>query len=753
MHTGGPPWHTPRITMKSDTDTLSNASASDPSAIEQFTRVEHPDPYGFLGLHAVEGGGMVVRVFRPDAAAITVQPDSGAALEMQKVHTAGFFEAVFADRNERFSYRLKITSPGGKQGEPEADTYSFGNLLGEQDIHFLTEGSHRQLHKLFGAHRREFDGVAGMSFVVWAPNARRVSVVGDFNNWDGRLHIMRKRIEVGAWEVFIPGVDYGAHYKFEIVGAHGELFNKTDPFAFFAQHGTSTAGITYDLDQYQWQDAEWMEKRKTVDAYHKAASVYEVHLGSWARVPEDGNRYLSYLEFADRLLDHVVELGFTHIELMPVAEFPYDGSWGYQVCGFFAPTSRFGTPDEFRHFVDRCHQRGVGVIVDWVPGHFPKDAHGLAKFDGTPLYEHADPRQGEHMDWGTLIFNYGRTEVRNFLLSNALFWLEQYHIDGLRVDAVASMLYLDYSREEGEWIPNAHGGRENLEAISFLREWNAIVYEEHPGVMTIAEESTAFTGVSRPTDQGGLGFGFKWNMGWMHDFLAYMQREPVHRRFHHGEATFSMIYAYHENFFLVLSHDEVVHGKKSLLSKMPGDRWQQLANLRLFYAWMFGHPGKKLLFQGAEFAAPDEWDHDKSLDWHLLEYPEHSGVQRLVGDLNKIYCQDPALHELDHEAGGFEWIEHSDSDNSVFSFIRRSLNGAETLVVINATPVPRDAHRIGVNRPGHYAEVLNTDAECYGGSNFGNAGGVHSESVQWQGRNDSIQVKLPPLATVFFRLS
>ncbi len=739
--------------MKSDTETISNPRASDPSAIEQFTRVEHPDPYSFLGLHEVDGGGMVVRVFRPDASAISVQPDSGAAVEMKKVHTAGFFEAVFADKKERFSYRLKVTDPDGKEGKPEGDTYSFGNLLGEQDIHFLSEGSHRQLHKIFGAHRREFDGVVGMSFVVWAPNAQRVSVVGDFNNWDGRLNIMRKRIEVGAWEVFVPGVDYGAHYKFEIVGAHGELFKKTDPFAFFAQHGTSTAGITYDLDQYKWQDSEWMEKRKTADPYHKAASVYEVHLGSWARVPEEDDRFLSYLEFADRLLDHVVKLGFTHIELMPVAEFPFDGSWGYQVCGFFAPTSRFGTPDEFRHFVDRCHQRGIGVIVDWVPGHFPKDAHGLAKFDGTALYEHADPRQGEHMDWGTLIFNYGRTEVRNFLLSNALFWLEQYHIDGLRVDAVASMLYLDYSREEGEWIPNKDGGRENLEAISFLREWNAIVYEEHPGVMTIAEESTAFTGVSRPTDQGGLGFGFKWNMGWMHDFLAYMQREPVHRRFHHGEATFSMIYAYHENFFLVLSHDEVVHGKKSLLSKMPGDRWQQLANLRLFYAWMFAHPGKKLLFQGAEFAAPDEWNHDKSLDWHLLEFDEHAGVQRLVGDLNKIYCADPALHELDHEARGFEWIEHSDSDNSVFSFIRRGLKGEETLVVINATPVPRDAHRLGVNRPGRYEEVLNTDAACYGGSDFGNAGGIDSESVSWQGRDDSIQVKLPPLATVFFRLS
>lgn len=737
--------------MKSDTATIFNASASDPSAIEQFTRVEHPDPYAFLGLHDVQDGGMVVRVFRPDAVAISVQPDSGAAVDMRQVHAAGFFEAVFADRKERFSYRLKIIDAAGIEGEPEADPYSFGNLLGEQDIHFLSEGSHRQLHKIFGAHRREFDGVVGMSFVVWAPNARRVSVVGDFNDWDGRRHIMRKRVEVGAWEVFIPGVDFGAHYKFELVGANGELFKKTDPFAFFAQHGTSTAGITYDLDQYEWQDAEWMGKRKSVDLYHKAASVYEVHLGSWARVPEEGDRFLSYLEFADRLLDHVVDLGFTHIELMPVAEFPYDGSWGYQVCGFFAPTSRFGTPDEFRHFVDRCHQRGIGVIVDWVPGHFPKDAHGLAKFDGTALYEHADPRQGEHMDWGTLIFNYGRTEVRNFLLSNALFWLEQYHIDGLRVDAVASMLYLDYSRKEGEWIPNEHGGRENLEAISFLREWNAIVYEEHPGVMTIAEESTAFTGVSRPTDQGGLGFGFKWNMGWMHDFLGYMQREPAHRRFHHGEATFSMIYAYHESFFLVLSHDEVVHGKKSLLSKMPGDRWQQLANLRLFYGWMFAHPGKKLLFQGAEFAAPDEWNYNKSLDWHLLECDEHAGVQRLVADLNKIYCQDPALHELDHETRGFEWIEHSDSDNSVFSFVRRGLSGEEILVVINATPTPRNAHRLGIKRPGHYDEVMNTDAACYGGSNFGSVGGVDSESVPWQGRSDSIKIKLPPLATVFFK--
>ncbi len=494
-----------------------------------------------------------------------------------------------------------------------------------------------------------------------------------------------------------------------------------------------------------------MEKRKSADHYHSPVSVYEVHLGSWARVPEEGDRFLSYLEFADRLLDHVVELGFTHIELMPVAEFPFDGSWGYQVCGFFAPTSRFGNPDEFRHFVDRCHQRGIGVIVDWVPGHFPKDAHGLAKFDGTALYEHADPRQGEHMDWGTLIFNYGRTEVRNFLLSNALFWLEQYHIDGLRVDAVASMLYLDYSREDDQWVPNEFGGRENLAAIAFLRDWNRIVYEEHPGVMTIAEESTAFTGVSRPTDTGGLGFGFKWNMGWMHDFLAYMAREPVHRQFHHGEATFSMIYAYHENFFLVLSHDEVVHGKRSLLGKMPGDRWQQLANLRLFYAWMYAHPGKKLLFQGAEIAMPDEWDHDKSLPWHLLEYDEHAGVQKLVTDLNKLYRDDPALHGLDHEPAGFEWIEHSDAANSVFAFIRRGREGQETVVLVNATPVPREAHRVGVASAGHYQEVLNSDAECYGGSGIVNAGGMNSEPTPWQGKEHSLTIKLPPLATVLLR--
>jgi 1,4-alpha-glucan branching enzyme len=738
----------------SDSTSRPDTDISDPVQVGKILRCEHTDPFSFLGLHdAPAGGGLVVRVFRPDAAEMSVRANGGEAKPMRKVDPAGFFEAQFADATERFAYKLEWTDHEGGGHGPLADPYSFGNLLGEQDVHFLSEGSHRRMHELFGAHQRTIGDVEGISFVVWAPNAQRVSVIGDFNHWDGRYLQMRKRIEVGVWEIFAPGVGFGAHYKFEIAGADGRLFNKTDPFAFFAQHGTATAGITFDLDKYQWSegDGEWMEKRKTADHYHSAASVYEVHLGSWARVPEEGDRFLSYLEFADRLLDHVVKLGFTHIELMPVAEFPYDGSWGYQVCGFFAPTSRFGNPDEFRHFVDRCHQRGVGVIVDWVPGHFPKDAHGLAKFDGTALYEHADPRQGEHMDWGTLIFNYGRTEVRNFLLSNALFWLEEYHIDGLRVDAVASMLYLDYSREEGEWIPNVHGGRENLEAIGFLRDWNRIVYEEHPGVMTIAEESTAFSGVSAPVDQGGLGFGFKWNMGWMHDFLAYMAREPVHRQHHHGEATFSMIYAYHENFFLVLSHDEVVHGKKSLLGKMPGDRWQQLANLRLFYAWMFAHPGKKLLFQGAEIAAPDEWNHDASLPWHLLDYPEHSGIQRLVGDLNKIYREDAALHELDHEPGGFEWIEHSDAANSVFTFVRRSRDGRETLVLVNATPVPRDAHRVGVPGAGHYQEILNTDAECYGGSNIGNAGGIDSEPIPWQGKENSLQVKLPPLATMLLR--
>ncbi len=730
--------------------TESTSPTTDPVEIDQILHANHPNPFGFLGLHELKGGdGHVARLFRPGAVSATLVADSGEETEMKQIHREGLFEAVFPDVKKAFGYSFSVNLNDHSTGNVR-DPYSFGTVLGDSDLHFFAEGNHRNLWHCLGARITDRDGIKGVNFSVWAPNAHRVSVVGDFNSWDGRVNPMRNRN--GVWEIFLPGVTAGAHYKFEMVGAEGGLFNKSDPFAFFSQHGTSTASIVYDLDEYEWKDKEWMEKRSQHDLYHSPMSVYEVHLGSWKRKFEEENRFLSYVEFADELVDYVAEMGFTHVELMPITEFPYDGSWGYQVCGFFAPTSRFGNPDEFRMMVDRFHARGIGVIVDWVPAHFPKDAHGLAQFDGTALYEHSDPRQGEHTDWGTLIFNYGRNEVRNFLISNALFWLKEYHIDGLRVDAVASMLYLDYSREEGQWIPNKFGGRENLEAIEFIKQLNQACYEENPGVMMIAEESTAFTGVSRPIDAGGLGFGFKWNMGWMNDSLSYMANEPVHRKHHHGEATFSMIYAYQESYILVLSHDEVVHGKGSMVEKMPGDRWQQMANLRMYYAWMFAHPGKKLLFQGAEFGQATEWDYDQSLPWFLLEHSEHKGIQQLIKDLNRLYLSEPALNELDHEPGGFEWIDHDDAENSIFSFIRRGRNSETILTVINATPVPRENYRLGVPIGGFYEEILNSDSEAYDGSNVGNAGGIPSDDFGSHGRNHSINVKIPPLATVMFKL-
>ncbi len=702
-----------------------------------------------MGLHLnPAGAGMVLRVFRPHTSYAKVTLGNGEVLEMTRIHRDGFYETIFPDCKEAFDYRLTFQFGDVVTG-PLRDPYSFGPVLGEQDVYFLGEGTHRRLWKTMGAHPRQFDGIDGIAFTVWAPNAHRVSVVGDFNGWDGRVHPMRNHN--GVWEIFLPHLVPGDHYKFEIIGAEGHLAVKSDPFAFFSQHGPQTASIIYDLNRYVWNDSNWMQKRAKANPYASAMSIYEVHLGSWKRCYEDGNRFLSYLEFADELIDYVSDMGYTHIELMPVAEFPFDGSWGYQGCGYFAPTSRFGTPDEFRQFVDRCHQRNIGVIVDWVPAHFPKDAHGLARFDGTALYEHADPKQGEHADWGTLIFNFGRNEVRNFLISNAMFWLQEFHIDGLRVDAVASMLYLDYSREAGQWIPNQYGGRENIEAIEFVKQLNQICYEENPGIMTLAEESTAFPGVSRPVDSGGLGFGFKWNMGWMNDSLRYMSHEPIHRKYHHGSATFSMIYAYQENYILVLSHDEVVHGKGSIIQKMPGDRWQQMANARFFLAWMFSHPGKKLLFQGIDFGQTEEWNYSQSLPWHLLEYPEHSGFQRLVRDLNRLYVSEPALHELDHEPGGFEWIDHNDAKHSLFSFIRRSSRNEIIVVVINATPVPRSGYRLGVPEGGYYEEILNSDSGLYGGSNVGAAGGIAAQEQEAHGRSQSIQIEIPPLATVFFK--
>ena len=727
-----------------------NATLS-PHDLDLLLRADHADPFGVLGLQSVNGN-QVVRAFRPDAKTLTVVDRANPTTKFvaQRIADEGVFEAIASGQPDRFDYLLEVTNWAGETIQV-ADPYSFGPLLGELDMHLYCEGTHYEIYRKLGAHLMEVNGHAGVLFSVWAPNAQRVSVVGDFNGWDGRLHPMRKRVEAGIWEIFIPGVGEDAHYKFELRNCFGQVILKGDPFAFYSQHGLQTASLVFNLERFTWSDREWMEARRTRQWHKEPVSVYEVHLGSWARVPEENNRYLSYREFSDRLIKYVQEMGFTHIELMPVAEHPFDGSWGYQVTGYYSPTSRYGNPDEFREFVDRCHQAGIGVILDWVPGHFPKDAYGLAQFDGTHLYEHADPRQGEHQDWGTLIFNYGRNEVRNFLIGNALFWLDEYHIDGLRVDAVASMLYLDYSRQPGAWIPNVHGGRENLEAIYFLKRFNEVSYERFPGIMTIAEESTAWPGVSRPTFLGGLGFGFKWNMGWMHDFLVYMSREPVHRKFHQGDITFSLLYAFQEHFILVLSHDEVVHGKGALLNKMPGDPWQKFANLRMFYAWMYSYPGKKLLFMGGEFGQWQEWNHDRSLDWHLLQFPMHDGLRRLVQHLNYLYKNEPALWQLDDSYEGFEWIDFHDAESSVVAYLRKAQDGPGLIFVVNATPVPRYAYRLGAAGEGWYEEILNTDAETYGGSNVGNLGGVHADAIPWQGQSHSISINLPPLGVVAFK--
>ena len=706
----------------------------------------HQDPFSYLGPQLQPDGSVVVRALRPQAHSLrVVLKDGSESFEADLLHENGLFEARLPASAWQRAYELEWQCSDGKIHRQE-DAYAFGLCLGELDMHLFREGRHWKLFDHLGAHPRVMNGVAGMQFAVWAPNSKRVSVVGDFNAWDGRVHPMRCRIEAGIWELFIPGVGLNAHYKFEMIGGNGALFNKSDPFAFFSQHGPQTASLAWDYTRFAWSDDTWMSTRRQVDPYKKPLSIYEVHLGSWRRA--DGGRMLTYLELADQLIPYVKDMGFTHLELMPVSEFPFDGSWGYQVGGYFAPTSRFGNPDEFREFVDRCHQSGIGVIVDWVPAHFPKDAHGLAKFDGTALYEHADPRQGEHADWGTLIFNFGRNEVRNFLIANALFWLEHYHIDGIRVDAVASMLYLDYSREHGQWVPNIYGGRENLDAIGFIKELNQQCYTQHPGVLMIAEESTAWGGVSRPVSTGGLGFGFKWNMGWMNDSLRYMSEDPVHRKFHHGEATFSMLYAYDENFILVLSHDEVVHGKRSMLDKMPGDRWQKFANLRMFYAWMWTHPGKKLLFMGSEIGQWKEWNHERSLDWEVLFGQEHIGLQKLVRDLNMLYTSKPALHALDHQPGGFSWLDANDGERSVFPYVRSSPDGDKCYIVVNATPVPRDGYRMGVAEGGFYKELLNTDSAIYCGSNSGNGAGLTAQHVPWQGQPWSVVLTLPPLATV-----
>ena len=727
-------------------------SRLDSSDFYPLVEARHCDPFRILGIRSCDGK-FVARVLRPDAAeaAVILEGKGAKPQSLTRLNEHGLFEGEIAGFSEGMPYTLELTGHDGVKWR-QRDAYSFPAVLGEMDIYLFNEGTHYDIHKKLGAHVKVIGDVPGVHFAVWAPSAQRVSVVGDFNNWDGRVHQMRKLLPSGIWEIFLPGVHEGAHYKFEIRGEHGDVFLKTDPYAFFAQHGLETGCMVFDLGRYQWSDEEWMRTRPQIDSYNAPMSIYEVHIGSWQRIPEDGNRSLSYRELGDRLIPYVKEMGFTHIELMPVMEHPFDGSWGYQVVNYYAPTSRFGNPDEFRNFVDRCHQEGIGVILDWVPGHFPKDAHGLARYDGSCLYEHEDPRMGEHQDWGTLIFNYGRNEVKNFLIGNALFWLEEYHVDGLRVDAVASMLYLDYSRKQGEWIPNCFGGRENLEAIDFLKRCNEVCYERHPGVALIAEESTAWPSVSRPTYNGGLGFGFKWNMGWMNDSLRYISKDPIHRRYHQGEITFSMLYAFQEHFILVLSHDEVVHGKGSLINKMPGDDWQKFANCRMFLAWMWAHPGKKLIFQGIEFGQFTEWKHAFSLDWHLTEHHFHKGLSRLMQHLNWLYTHEPSFYELDDSYDGYEWIDFSDADNSVWSFMRKSRSGESILFVVNATPVVRGGYRVGVPHPGFYEEILNTDAETYGGGNVGNHGGIQAhEDWSWQNQPHSIEINIPPLSVVAFK--
>jgi 1,4-alpha-glucan branching enzyme len=721
-----------------------------PGAIDAIVGGDCADPFAHLGMHR-RSGALVVSAFLPEAARAEVVAVDGADVapaQMQRIHPDGLFAARI-DRREPYRYRFRLRSDGA-EFEIE-DPYRFPPLLGEQDVYLLAEGTHTRVYEKLGAHPVVLEGVAGVGFAVWAPNARRVSVVGDFNHWDGRRHPMRLRVECGVWELFIPGVKEGALYKYEIKARWGELLPlKSDPFAFRAERTPATASIVFDLGKRRGPgDPTWPAMRQRLNQREAPISIYEVHLGSWRRRPEEGNRYLTYAEMADTLVPYVKELGFTHVELLPPSEYPFDGSWGYQPTGLYAPTSRFGTPDEFRQLVRRFHESGIGVLIDWVPGHFPSDAHGLARFDGTALYEHADPRKGLHRDWDTLIYNYGRNEVANFLIANAIYWIREHGIDGLRVDAVASMLYLDYSREAGEWIANEFGGRENLEAIRFLRRTNEIVFAEGEGATTAAEESTAWPMVSRPTYIGGLGFGFKWNMGWMHDTLDYMSKDPLFRRYHHDRMTFGLLYAFTENFILPLSHDEVVHGKGSLLGKMPGDRWQKFANLRTFFAYMWTMPGKKLLFMGGEFGQEREWNHDVSLDWHLLEDRMHRGVQRLIRDLNRLYRELPALHQLDCEPQGFEWIDCNDIEQSVFTWRRRGRRPEDEVVVVaNFTPVPRPAYRIGLPCAGLWSERLNTDAADYGGSGVGNAGQVRAEPSPWQGRPCSAALIVPPLAAL-----
>ena len=728
-------------------------SAPDPDQVERLASGFHHDPHSLLGVHrATDATGqdrLVVRAWRPDAVLVDLLT-GGERHPMHQLHHGGLFAAVLPGPAAAVAptYAFEATYPDGATVGVE-DPYRFVPTMGELDLHLFAEGRHEELWRHLGAHVRTHQGVTGTSFAVWAPSSPSVRVVGDFNGWDGRVHPMRSLGTSGVWELFVPGVGAGTRYKFEVARQDGSFSLRADPFAFACELPPATASIV-TRTEHEWQDAEWMARREGGDLHREPISLYECHLGSWRMVGDGagGWRPLTYREAADVLPQYVAELGFTHVEFLPIAEHPYTPSWGYQVTGYYAPTARFGTPDDFRHLVDRLHAAGIGVLVDWVSGHFPRDEWALAGFDGTALYEHDDPRLGAHPDWGTLVFNYGRHEVRNFLMANALFWVEEFHLDGLRVDAVASMLYLDYSRKAGEWIPNIHGGRENLEAISFIQEVNATVYRLHPSAMIVAEESTSWPAVSRPTYLGGLGFGFKWNMGWMNDTLEYFSKDPIHRRFHHHDLTFALLYAFTENFFLPLSHDEVSHGKGSLLAKMPGDRWQQFANLRALYGLMWSHPGRPLLFMGAEFAQNDEWDALAGLDWHLAGFPEHQGVQSLVHDLNAVYRREPALWRQDFEWTGFSWIDPDDSENSVLSFIRHADGARDVMCLANLTPVVRHGYRIGMPAPGRWTQILSTDDERYGGSGVAVAP-VATDPVPWHGREISAAVTLPPLAVVW----
>ena len=720
-----------------------------PSEAESIIAATHHDPYTVLGIHPVEDG-VVIRAFSPSSAEIAAVDihDREKRYPLARTHEAGFFE-VFIPGRKIFAYDLHKV---GYQGQVNInrDPYSFLPSLGEMDLYLFNEGSHYEIHKKLGAHVTDIDGVKGVRFAVWAPNARRVSVVGDFCQWDGRAYPMRVLGASGVWEIFIPGLELGTIYKYEIRAQNGDVFDKADPFAYASELRPKTASRAWDINAYQWEDDAWMARRRETDPLKRPMNIYEVHLGSWAKSRETG-QWLTYRELAPLLAEYCIQQNYTHVELLPVMEHPLDESWGYQVTGYFCPTSRFGDPDDFKYFVDFLHNHGVGVILDWAPAHFPKDAFGLRQFDGTPLYEHEDWRMAEHKDWGTLVFNYGRREVSNFLISSLLFWLEYYHVDGVRVDAVASMLYLDYSRKPGEWAPNKFGGNENLDAMEFIKKMNSLAHERFPGAVTIAEESTAWTGVSRPVYLGGLGFTMKWNMGWMHDILEYFTRDPIFRKYHHNNLTFAMLYAFHENFVLSLSHDEVVHGKRSLLDKMPGDLWQKFANLRLLYAYMYAHPGKKMVFMGADIGQWREWDAGASVEWDLLSMAPHARLQKFVSDLGAMYIANKSLWEDDFTNQGFEWVDFHDSEGSVVAFLRRGKDPADyTIFVFNFTPTPRHGYIIGVPEKCYYKEILNSDSSIYYGSNLGNGGGVEAQATACRNWPCSISITLPPLAALAF---